>query len=503
METKNRQITDWGYIDWLETAAKGKSPTLNVGIVSISPRAHMNPHIHFTEQVIYTMQGQGYSLINGKKLDMSKPNQIYHWEASVIHEMYNEGDEEFKHLMVSCPDAVSFESLLPQEAPAKLLSPEEGEEYLQLAIRGTCEQLLDTLHYSYVIFNARGVPVKQTAVFPAFCCRHCEETLAAHTAGCMNQLIPFPFTEEGHFECPYGLTVFYVPILFRGTFLGYIQGGYAHTHTVASEEEIYVMPESSIEGIRVLLRRIATAMVQYCEFYQFKNQLLEQEMALADTRHYQEVLVSNLRNAENTVLDLRINNHFLFNTLNQMASMALGGGVLPLYQSILDLSNLFSYAIRNSSTATPLSKEFAYLDSYLKLQKLRYQNHLQIDYQLKTELSQWEVPFNFLMPLVENAFTHGFSQEDEKYLGIAISEDKDSLLFVIRNNGAAVSPGDCQRIQAEMKRSTAHGLSMAYQKLHTAFGENFSLELFPETPGGLKLVLRLPAVKIPGEEEAL
>lgn len=134
-----RQWTDWGYVDWLEEDMDESRAALNVGIVSIAPHGHMNPHIHFTEQVLYTLQGTGYSLVDGQKVDMSQTGRILHWEASVIHEMYNEGDTVFKHLMVSCPDAVGFDAMAPTDSMEARLSEEETEEYLQAAVNGTCE----------------------------------------------------------------------------------------------------------------------------------------------------------------------------------------------------------------------------------------------------------------------------------------------------------------------------------------------------------------------------
>lgn len=487
-----RQYTDWGYIDWLEEDMDESKAALNVGIVSISPHAHMNPHIHFTEQVIYTLQGFGYSLVNGAKVDMSQPSVILHWEAGVIHEMYNTGDTEFKHLMISCPDAVGLNSAVLTEADEQKMSQETAEEYLHAAINGTCEQFLDTLHYSYVIFNAVGKPVKRTRIFPEFCCNHCMEELSTSAAPCMCHYIECPFTGEKSYECPHGVTVFYVPVIFRGAFLGYVQGGYVHVHSVP-KEGVYVMPQSSIHGAKILLRRIVKAMVDYCEVYQFKNQLIQQELMLADTRQYQEVLIANLRDAENTMTDLKINNHFLFNTLNQMASMALAGGMLSLYQSILDLSCLFSYAVRNSSSTVLLSKEFEYLYSYIKLQKLRYGERLQLTYAIDTEMDRWEVPFNFLMPLAENAFTHGFFQEENKLFFFGIQEKGNTLQFTMENNGAAVDTADCERIMRDMKGSAAHGLSMIYRKLKSACGDDFSITLSPGKSSGMRVVVSIPA----------
>lgn len=289
-----RQETNWGYIDWLEEDMDESKSALNVGIVTIAPHAHMTPHIHFTEQVIYTLQGTGYSLVDGEKIDMSRPDEILHWDAGVIHEMYNEGEEEFKHLMVSCPDIMRFDPAVAEETNTYKLSDEAAEEYLRAAVNGTCEQFLDTLHYSYVIFNAVGMPLKRTRIFPIFCCQNCLEEISSNVAPCMCRYIRCPFYEEMSFECPHGVTVFCTPIVFHGNFLGYIQGGYVHMHGI-SQEGVYVMPQSSIQGAKILLRQIVKAMTDYCEVYQFKKELTRQELKLENTQQYQEVLIANLQ----------------------------------------------------------------------------------------------------------------------------------------------------------------------------------------------------------------
>ena len=79
-----------------------------------------------------------------------------------------------------------------------------------------------------------------------------------------------------------------------------------------------------------------------------------------------------LKDSELQVTDLKINNHFLFNTLNSMAAQALEGGMKPLYQSIIDLSKMLRYSVRIRGRQIPLAVELDYLEAYLKLQKLRY-----------------------------------------------------------------------------------------------------------------------------------
>lgn len=308
--------------------------------------------------------------------------------------------------------------------------------------------------------------------------------------------IPCPIRDEGKIECPYGLTALYVPIIFQGIFLGYVEGGFVHTSLMMrkyQEEGVYITPQSSILGAQMLLRRIAKAIVNFCEFYKFKSELMEKDLALSGKEQYQELLVANLKNAEKSMTDLKINNHFLFNTLNQMASMAIEGGMLPLYQSIVDLSKLFYYTLRNNNNTVSLDKELEYLGAYLKLQKLRYGDGLTLCLDVQPELSRWLVPFNFLMPIAENAFTHGFSDVKVKRLTVRVYECQDRLHFIIENNGKTLDSAACRAIGLGMRSATAHGLSMVYSKLKAAYDEDFSFGIGPNAEGGTRISLVLPA----------
>lgn len=59
-----------------------------------------------------------------------------------------------------------------------------------------------------------------------------------------------------------------------------------------------------------------------------------------------------------------------------MASMALDGGQMPLYQSIVDLAKMFHYTLRTQNSVVSLRKEVDYVKAYLQLQKLRYGDHV-------------------------------------------------------------------------------------------------------------------------------
>lgn len=160
-------------------------------------------------------------------------------------------------------------------------------------------------------------------------------------------------------------------------------------------------------GIKALIRRIVKAIRNYCEFEQFRRELMEKELHISTQEEAQRILLKKLKDTQSAMTDLKMNNHFLFNTLNSMASMALDEGSMPLYQSIVDLSKMFHYTLRTQASMVPLEKEIAYVKAYLQLQKLRYGEELEISWRVDPGAAQITVPFNFLQPVVENAFVHG------------------------------------------------------------------------------------------------
>ena len=127
----------------------------------------------------------------------------------------------------------------------------------------------------------------------------------------------------------------------------------------------------------------------------FRSRLAEQELQIYDGLASQQLLAKSLREAEYAMTNLKISNHFLFNTLNSMASMALDGGLPKLYQSIIDLSKLFHYTLRTEDTVVSWRQEFEYLNSYLKLQKLRYEDTLSVVYDIETKVETKQKPAVF------------------------------------------------------------------------------------------------------------
>ena len=90
------------------------------------------------------------------------------------------------------------------------------------------ETFLKKLRYSFVIYDLLGNVVTTSRAFPKYCYDFCKETAKKGNAYCMKKK-DFPLLDmEGSFECPGGLTVLTVPIVYRDHVIGYVEGGYVY-----------------------------------------------------------------------------------------------------------------------------------------------------------------------------------------------------------------------------------------------------------------------------------
>ena len=135
-------------------------------------------------------------------------------------------------------------------------------------------------------------------------------------------------------------------------------------------------------------------------------------------------------------LKAQINPHFLFNTLNNLFSMARKFEDQSVANSIAKLSHLMRYMLYETNVAyISLDKEIDYIQNYIQLQKLRIaeDDDIHINFEIKGETHLKSVPPMLLIPFVENAFKHGISLENKSKIDIYLSVNKDSWSFRVEN----------------------------------------------------------------------
>lgn len=173
--------------------------------------------------------------------------------------------------------------------------------------------------------------------------------------------------------------------------------------------------------------------------------------------------------AQMEYLKYQINPHFLMNTLNNIHAM-IEFDTSMAKQSVVELSHMLRHILYDSSeNTTTLDKEVDFLDSYIKLMRIRYIDEVDIQFNTPDiiQCRKVKIPPLLLIVLVENAFKHGISYNNKSFITINISVDNYHLTCVVAN-----SRHDNDRQNVER---SGIGLNNITKRLDILFGNNYTL----------------------------
>ena len=143
--------------------------------------------------------------------------------------------------------------------------------------------------------------------------------------------------------------------------------------------------------------------------------------------------------AELNYLRSQTNPHFLFNTLNNIYSLARDKSDLAP-ESILRLSKILRFMLYETSGGyIAIEQELKIISDYIALEKLRYDDSLRINFNYDIEDMKQALPPLLLIPLVENAFKHGVSEtRNQPFVDIHLSVKNRQLAFFVKNSAEKI-----------------------------------------------------------------
>ncbi|REH01855.1 sensor histidine kinase [Flavobacterium aquicola] len=185
--------------------------------------------------------------------------------------------------------------------------------------------------------------------------------------------------------------------------------------------------------------------------------------------------------AETKLLQSQINPHFLYNSLNSIASLA-PIDAQKTQKMAHSLSDLFKYSInRKGKKMSTILDEIDMVNSYLEIEKIRFGDRLQFTIDVDKELKNNEIPLFLIQPLVENAVKHGISKnEGEGKIVLKISKELQEIHISVSDNGPDFPEG----------LISGHGLQTIFDLLRLTYGEKASLN-WTNTPEK-KIIITIP-----------
>jgi len=197
-----------------------------------------------------------------------------------------------------------------------------------------------------------------------------------------------------------------------------------------------------------------------------------------------EQLAKQLVQVELQSLKSQLNPHFLFNTLNTIASLIRLERKSQAIKALSELSLMLRKVLENQNNQMiSLLQEIDFIESYLSIQKMRFENKLDTKISIVGECSNCEIPFMLLQPLVENAVQHGCQLESNKNtLSMNIQCNNHQIIFKLTNKTS----------ETDENKGFGIGLKNCHQRMEKIYNNNFSLSLKELENGYFETLLILP-----------
>jgi sensor histidine kinase YesM len=242
----------------------------------------------------------------------------------------------------------------------------------------------------------------------------------------------------------------------------------APTREVILEEFMYW----SVIAVGWTIRRIARGR---------QNERENARLALAKSE-----LENSLRNAELEVLRMRLNPHFLFNTLQNISTL-VRHEPQTADQMLIRLGDLLRASLRGNSTSeVTLDSELKLTRAYLDIEKLRFGDRLSIVVEAAPETELALVPTLLLQPLVENAIKHGLRTSAGGKIAIETTAENGQLMISVRDNGIGMRAGEPKSSDSGI------GLSSTIERLARMYPDHHQFRFLTPAEGGTEIRITLP-----------
>jgi two-component system LytT family sensor kinase len=195
------------------------------------------------------------------------------------------------------------------------------------------------------------------------------------------------------------------------------------------------------------------------------TRLLSNQLLLSRYEMQQNLLVQS----ELKLLQAQVNPHFLFNSLNTIIAV-LRIDAARCKDLLIHLSNFFRKNLGRGSDLSTLAEELDQVNSYLQIEKARFDDRLVVEIDIDPSLLKVNLPTFTLQPLVENAFKHGISRTIGRGVARIKAFRKDGRVFIEIEDNAGIFH--------EKETDDGHGMKIVDKRLKGHFGSDSGVAIF-------------------------
>lgn len=208
----------------------------------------------------------------------------------------------------------------------------------------------------------------------------------------------------------------------------------------------------------------------------------------------------SLRQAELELLQSQINPHFLYNTLDTIVWLAEAGDKEKVVSMVESLSDFFRTSLNQGKDVISLKEELHHVESYLKIQKIRYQDILSYEINVPSSLDLCQIPKITLQPIVENALYHGI--KNKRGMGnIRVSAEllDGNCVITISDDGIGMTEERLEAVKNALCNSkpdeaAIYGMFNVNERIRLKFGDEYGISIESRYQEGTRITIKLPFV---------
>ena len=186
-----------------------------------------------------------------------------------------------------------------------------------------------------------------------------------------------------------------------------------------------------------------------------------------------ENLKSLVKYSEIKALQSQINPHFLFNVLNTMAAL-IRINPEKAREVTIDLSKYLRYNLDNNLKSVELINELNQVDTYIKIEKARFGEKINIKYDINEDLYNFKIPSLIIQPLVENSIKHGILKKSEKgNILLQIKKFGKDIEVIIEDDGIGIKQEIIDSLDSKIEENI--GLKNVHQRLKLLYGKGLNI----------------------------
>jgi two-component system LytT family sensor kinase len=199
-----------------------------------------------------------------------------------------------------------------------------------------------------------------------------------------------------------------------------------------------------------------------------------------------------LMEAEVRALRAQISPHFIYNSLNAIASF-INTDPARARELVVEFADFTRYSFRRHGDFTTLAEELRCIDRYLLLERARFGERVQVSLRIAPEVLSTVIPFLSLQPLVENAVRHGLeAKEGPGRITISANDSGAFAEVTIEDDGVGMDPVQLQSVLAGHVDGEHVGLRNVDARLRQVYGDEYGLVIETAPGEGTLITMRVP-----------